>query len=189
MKVILASHSKFRRQALDLLDIDYEVKPSGIDETSIRDSDPQVLARKLAEAKAKDVGQQLDGEKLVVGGDLFVLFAGDIYEKPETERKAKEMLQSYSGREVEVIAAVSVFNTATNEMESDLGRSRIVFREISDREINRYVANHPVLDLAGAFEKEAVLKFSQEIQGDLSFLTGLPLPKLIRLLKKNSLEL
>lgn len=52
MNIVLASRSRFRRQALDLLDVDYEVIPSDIDERSIRDSDPKFLARKLAEAKA-----------------------------------------------------------------------------------------------------------------------------------------
>lgn len=189
MKVILASCSQFRRQALDLLNIEYEVRPSAIDEKAIRDNDPQVLARKLAEAKVEDVGQQLDGKKLVIGGDLFVLFQGDIYEKPETKKEAKEMLQSFSGREVKVISGVAVLNTATENLQSKLGQTRIIFRDISGREIDEYIANYPVLDLAGAFEKEGVLKFSQEIHGDLSFMTELPLSKLIQLLKKNGLEL
>ena len=188
MKVILASRSKFRRQALELLNLDYDVKPSEIDEKSIRDSDPGALARKLAEAKAEDIGGQLDGENLVIGGDLFVLFRGNIYEKPKTEKEAMEVLQLFSGEKVEVISGVSVFNTKTNDVESDLGRAEIVFRDISQKEIEKYVSNYPVTDLAGAFEKEGVMKFSKEVHGDLSFLTGLPLNKLIELLRKNGVN-
>ncbi|MFB6290313.1 MAG: nucleoside triphosphate pyrophosphatase [Candidatus Bipolaricaulia bacterium] len=188
MNVILASRSKFRRQALELLNIDYEVKPSEIDEKSLGHSNPKVLARKLAEAKAEDVGRQLAGKSLVIGGDLFVLFRGNIYEKPETEKEATEMLQTFSGKGVKIISGVSVFNTETNESESELGQAEIVFRDISEKEIERYVSNYPVLDLAGGFEKEGVLKFSREVHGDLSFLTGLPLNKLIQMLKRNDLD-
>ena len=188
MKVILASRSKFRRQALELLNLDYDVKPSEIDEKAIRDSNPGALARKLAEAKAEDVGGQLDGENLVIGGDLFVLFRGNIYEKPKTEKEAMDTLGLFSGEKVEIISGVSVFNTATDGLESELGRAEIVFRDIREKEIEKYVSNHPVVELAGGFEKEGVLKFSKEVHGDLSFLTGLPLSKLIKLLRRNGVN-
>lgn len=187
MNIVLASSSRFRRQALDLLDVDYEVIPSDIDERSIRHNDPKVLARKLAEAKAEEVGKRLNGDNLVIAGDLFVLFQDSIYEKPETEEEAVEMLSAFSGEELEIISGVSVFNTKANDLETALGQTKITFRNISQREIEKYVSNYPVLELAGGFEKEGVLKFSSEVHGDLSFLTGMPLNKLIQLLRKNGL--
>lgn len=185
MNVVLASGSKFRRQAIDLLDVDYEVIPSDIDERSIRASDPKILARKLAKAKARDVGKSLNGENLIIAGDLFVLFQDSIYEKPKTEEEAVEMLRTFSGEELEIISGVSVFNTKTDDLESALGQTRITFRNISQDEIEKYVSNYPVLELAGGFEKEGILKFSSEVHGDLSFLTGMPLNKLIQLLQES----
>ena len=185
MDLILASGSKFRRQALNLLDVDYEVIPSEIDERSIRHSNPKLLARKLAEAKAEDVGKSLNGDNLVIAGDLFVLFQDSIYEKPETEDEAVEMLRTFSGEMLEIISGVSVFNTKTNDLKTALGQTKITFRNISQREIEKYVSNYPVVELAGGFEKEGVLRFSSEVHGDLSFLTGMPLNKLIHLLQEN----
>ncbi|MEF8726564.1 MAG: Maf family nucleotide pyrophosphatase [Candidatus Bipolaricaulota bacterium] len=185
MNVVLASGSKFRRQALDLLEIDYDVTPSEIDEKTIRHDDPKTLARKLAEAKAEDVGKSLNGDNLVIAGDLFILFQGSIYEKPETEEEAIEMLKAYSGEKLEIISGVSILNTETHELKSALGHSEIAFRDISNNEIEKYVSNYPVRDFAGAFEKEGVQKFSKEVHGDLSFLTGIPLNKLIQLLREN----
>lgn len=57
----MASGSKFRRQALDLLDLEYDVIPSKVDEKSVRRDEPRVLAKVLAEKKAIDVGSRLDG--------------------------------------------------------------------------------------------------------------------------------
>ncbi len=185
MDIILASRSKFRKQALDLLDLEYEVIPSDIDENSISHSNPEILVRKLAEAKATDVGENLDGAKAVIAGDLFLLFQGHIYEKPGSEEEAKNMLKAFSGEELEIISGVSLFVTHTEELDSALGRTRITFRELSRSEIEKYVSDYPVLELAGAFEKEGVLKFSTEVHGDLSFMTGMPLNKLIQLLQKN----
>ena len=167
------------------MDVDYEVIPSEIDERSIRHSNPKLLARKLAEAKAEDVGKSLNGDNLVIAGDLFVLFQDSIYEKPETEDEAVEMLRTFSGEMLEIISGVSVFNTKTNDLKTALGQTKITFRNISQREIEKYVSNYPVVELAGGFEKEGVLKFSSEVHGDLSFLTGMPLNKLIQLLQEN----
>lgn len=189
MNIVLASRSKFRRQALDLLDLNYEVIPNEVDEKSIRDSDPKVLARKLAEAKANDVGNNQKGNYLVVAGDLFIVFQNSIYEKPETEEEAIEMLSTFSGNQLEIISGVSVNNTKTNYLESGLGQTKITFRDISKEEIEKYVSEYPVLELAGAFEKEGVMRFSREVHGDLSFLTGMPLNKLIQLLEENGLYL
>lgn len=189
MNIVLASRSKFRRQALDLLNIDYDIIPSELDEKSIRDDNPRILARKLAEAKAEDVGERLTGDHLVVAGDLFVLFQNSIYEKPEDKEEAIEMLSAFSGNELEIISAVSVFKVETSDLESALGQAKIAFRDISQREIEKYVSNYPVLELAGAFEKEGVLKFSSEVHGDLSFLTGMPLNQLIQLLREDGLYL
>lgn len=189
MNIVLASSSKFRRQALDMLNLDYEVIPSTIDEKSVRDNDPKALTKKLAEAKAKNVGEKLERDNLVIAGDLFVLFQDSIYEKPETEEEAVEMLSAFSGNRLEIISGVSVLNTGTNDLKSALGQTEILFRDFSKREIRRYVSNYPVLELAGAFEKEGVMMFSSEVHGDLSFLTGMPLNKLIKLLQNNGFHL
>lgn len=187
MRIVLASSSKFRKQALDLLDLDYEVIPSEIDESSIRYDDPETLVTKLAEAKARDVGNGLEGDNAIIAGDLFVLFQEEIYEKPETEGEALEMLVAFSGEELEVISSVSLFNTGTGELESALGKTRITFREVSRGEIENYIVNYPVLEFAGAFDREGVLKFASEVHGDLSFMTGMPLNGLIQLLRENGL--
>jgi septum formation protein len=55
MRIVLASESQSRKRALDILGLAYETCPSGLDEKSIRDSDPIALVRKLAEAKARKV--------------------------------------------------------------------------------------------------------------------------------------
>lgn len=189
MNIVLASKSKFRKQALDLLGLDYDVIPSNIDEQSIRHSDPKILAKKLAMAKAEEVGKRLGGDHMVIAGDLFVLFEGTIYEKPKSEEEAIDMLSSFSGDQVEIISGVALFNPETGESDTALGQSRISFRDISQTEIEKYVASYSVLELAGAFERDGILKFSDEVNGDLSFLTGLPLNKLIQLLKENGIDI
>lgn len=86
MRLILASRSEARRRTLDMLGLEYEIVPSRLDEKSIRHEDPEEMAKKLAEAKARDVGER-SPDSIVIAGDLFVVFNGKIYEKPRSSRK------------------------------------------------------------------------------------------------------
>jgi predicted house-cleaning NTP pyrophosphatase (Maf/HAM1 superfamily) len=52
LKIVLASESKFRRRAMDMVGVRYETRPASIDEKAIRHDDPEQLTRQLAEAKA-----------------------------------------------------------------------------------------------------------------------------------------
>ena len=80
MKIVLASESLSRR-ALDLLGLSYEVCPSGIDESEIREQVAERLASRLAEAKARTVGDTIK-DAIIVAGDAVVSKDGAIYEKP-----------------------------------------------------------------------------------------------------------
>jgi septum formation protein len=88
MKIVLASESQFRRRALDLLGLAYEICPSGIDEKAIRDNNPAELTRKLAEAKARKVASECP-EAVVVSGDAVVSKGDRIYEKAGVVRKKR----------------------------------------------------------------------------------------------------
>jgi septum formation protein len=81
MRAVLASESQSRKRALDILGLTYEVRPSAIDEESIRDSDPAVLTKKLAEGKAWKVASDVQ-DAVVVSGDTVVAKDGNILEKP-----------------------------------------------------------------------------------------------------------
>ena len=115
MKIVLASESPFRRRAMDLLGIDYEVWPSAIDEKGIRDSDARELTRKLAEAKAWKVAEETrDG--VIVSGDAVVVQQGRIYEKPVDLEEAGRFLRELSGNELEFVTSVAVLRCDTGKM-------------------------------------------------------------------------
>ena len=51
MKIVLASESQFRRRALEMLDLKFEICPSRIDEKVMRDPDPASLTQGLPKKK------------------------------------------------------------------------------------------------------------------------------------------
>ncbi len=188
MKIILASQSQARRKALNLLGLQYEVIPSHFDEKSIRDSDPLVLAKKLSEAKALEVGKVSFDAAVVVAADLFVTLDNKIFEKPRTVKEAVDMLKTFSDKRLDIIAGLAVLNTETTKMLSTVEVCRVKFRKLTDEEIQNYTTRHPVMQFAGAFDGDGMLRFAEHLEGNYNFQSGLPMNKLILFLRQNGLS-
>jgi len=188
MRIVLASESLSRRRALDLIGVSYEVFPSAIDEKTIRDSDPVALTRKLAEAKARKVAEEIR-EAVIVAGDAVVSKGGKIYEKPRDLKEAVEFLAELSGGDLEFVTSLVVLRPQTGKILSAVEVSRITFRSLTDREIKDYIARYPVLTCAGGFEGDGVLRFAERISGSYNFLTAVPVSRLIVFLREQGVAI
>jgi septum formation protein len=187
MRIVLASQSESRKRALDILGLKYEVQPSAIDEKAIRDPDPAVLTRKLAEAKASEVARGLD-DAVVVAGDAVVAKDGRIIEKPRDLEEAVEFLRELSGSAFRFVTSLVVIRTDTRKMLSTVEASELRFRDLGEQEIRDYVGKHPVLRFAGAFDSEGVLLFAESVSGCYNFMTGMPVSRLVVFLRELGVE-
>ncbi len=188
MKIILASESQFRRRAMDLIGVAYEIRPSAIDEKAIRDDDAAELTRKLAEAKARKVANECP-RALIVAGDAVVLKSGEIYEKPRDKEEAAQFLQELSESTFQFVTSLVVLNPETGKMLSTVETSDISFRKLLKPEIEAYIEKYDVLRYAGAFESDAVLKFAERIAGSYNFVTALSVSQLIVFLREQGADL
>lgn len=187
MRVVLASESFSRKRAMDLIGVKYEVHPSAIDEKAIRDSDPAALTLRLAEAKAWRVAEEVrDG--VIVSGDAVVTSRDRIYEKPRDLEEASKFLRELSENELEFVTSIAVLRSDTGKMLSAVEVSKIKFRGLTDSEIREYIAKYPVLKCAGAFEGDGVLRFAERVEGSFNFQTGIPVSRLIVLLREQGVE-
>jgi MAF protein len=187
MRIILASQSPFRKKALDLLGLKYETIPSNFDEKTIREKNPMLLAKKLSEAKARTVGAN-EKDAIIISADHFVVFNGRIIEKPVSKQEAISFWQSFSGKKIDIVAGVSVYNSSTKKMNSAVGKHTVKWRKIEPYEMEDYVSRYPVTTLAAGFEGDALLRFAEKSHGEYPFLTGLPLSRLVFLLRKNGIR-
>lgn len=187
MRIILASQSEFRKKGLELLGLDFEVMPANLDEKSIRHFDPEKRVVMLAEAKARAVGDKEPGS-LVIASDYFIVFEGNIYEKPADLAEAKRMLMTFSGKVVDNVCAVAVYNGSTKKMVSAFDHCYMSFRNLSDEEVERYINKYPVTRFAGAFDTDGSILFSQRIEGEPLFAFGMPISKLIPLLRQQGVD-
>lgn len=173
---------------MDLLGVAYETYPSRIDEKAIRNNDPAELTRTLSEAKARKVAEKFT-DAVIVSGDAVVAKNGRIYEKPRSLAEAAEFLQELSGSEFQFVTALSVLQAQTGKMLSAVEASEITFRRLVEREIQEYIRKYPVMNYAGAFESDAVLRFAERICGSYNFVTALPVSRLVVFLREQGVEI
>ena len=187
MKIVLASESPFRRRAMDMVGIPYETRPANIDEKAIRDDDPETLTRKLAEAKPWKVASECP-DAVIVSGDAVAAKGGRIYEKPVDFDEAVKFLAEFSGNEFQFVTSLAVLHAPKRKMLSAVEISNITFRALKESEIKEYVGKYAVLNYAGAFESDAVLKFADRVSGAVNIGTALPVSRLIGLLREQGVE-
>jgi septum formation protein len=183
MKIVLASESPSRRRALDILGLTYEISPSRIDEKAIRHNDARELVRLLAEAKARSKANLGPG-MIVIAGDAVVSKSQKIFEKPLDLVQAQEFLHEFSGSRIEYVTAITIANSTTGKLVTDVQLSRIFFRTLRAEEIADYVRRYNVLACAGAIEADGVARFSQFISGSCNYETGFSINELVQMLRQ-----
>lgn len=181
-RYILASQSKTRKRAMEILGLSYECIPANINEKAIRDSDPLKMAVMISEAKAKAVADREEG--IIIAADAFLVFAGEVLEKPTSLKEAYTMLSSLSGNKHTFVTGLAVYDTMTGKMRSTVATCDIYFRHISQEEIVDYCNRYPVLNFAGAHESDGVVRFSERIEGACINETAIPMKDLILFLQE-----
>lgn len=179
--VILASASPRRLELLSRVAEDITVLPSDIDESKVAASSPRELVKELSRMKALSVAER-DGnaDKVVIGADT-VVYLDKLYGKPRDRADAIAILTALNGREHYVFTGVTV--TKKGRTRTFSVRSSVRFRTLSEREIADYVDGYHTYDKAGAYAiQEGVVVGSYK--GSLSNIIGLPIEKLVKVLKE-----
>lgn len=189
--IILASSSRYRRELLQRLQLDFRCQAPDIDENADKGESPRDLVRRLAEAKAMAIADSCDEPALVIGSDQVAILDDGILGKPGTAEAAVHQLQHMRGCRIDFLTGLCVLNTATTGRRLDIVPFSVKFRPYSDAEIRRYVAAEQPLDSAGSFRSEALgITLVESMSGsDPSALIGLPLIRLCEMLRLEGVEL
>jgi septum formation protein len=188
--LILASTSVYRKGLLEKLNLPFEVLAPRVDETPRPNESPQRLAVRLAREKALAVaGSVCQG--LVIGSDQVATLGRERLGKPGTRDKAIAQLRKASGRMVLFNTAVCVAEAGSGTIRWDHDVTRVLFRELTLRQIEAYVDREEPLDCAGSFKSEGlgIVLFERIETEDPNALVGLPLIRLVTLLKSFGVDL
>lgn len=197
-RVILASGSPRRSNLLTTLGINFEVIVSDIDETIVGNPTPQEyvtgLAKQKAEAVLSRVAATAGSRKiLVVAADTSVVMDDRILGKPQDQEDAQHMLEQLSGRSHKVYTGIAVVSLNANggtRVQTDIDVSDVYFRKLHSKEISAYIATGEPMDVAGSYALQGIAScFVERIEGCVTNIIGLPVPKVVSLLRENGLPI
>ena len=177
--------------------IPFQVHAANINEDQFAHEPPIAYALRLAQEKAQAVAAQYP-QSYVLGADTTVVLNGEVLGKPIDHADAARMLRLLSGRAHEVTTAVSLIVPSTFSLstvpsstvaqgtlaETRACTTKVYFREITEAEIQQYVAGGEPMDKAGAYAIQGgASRWTDRIEGEFSNVVGLPLSLVTEMLK------
>ena len=195
MSLILASSSPFRKAVLERLDVNFSTVSPDIDESRLTHETPHDLVYRLSAEKAREVGKKHSG--LIIASDQVATLASgtgandEILTKPHTRENAVKQLQMSAGNTVTFLTSLALLNSKTGALQNHVEIFRVVFRPLTDSEINNYLDKEDTLKCAGSFKSEGlgVALFERMEGDDPNSLIGLPTIQLIKMLAKENFHI
>lgn len=177
MRLILASASPQRRELLSRLGLEFEVAPTHVEE--LTEGDPAEVV--LENARRKALAAATPGA-LVIACDTDVALDGRLLGKPGNEGEAEQFIGVLSGREHEVLSGLVMLGPDAGQARETVTSSRVVFHDLDEAEIARYVASGEWHGRAGGYAVQGLgATLVAAIYGDISNVIGLPIGALLDL--------
>lgn len=194
--LVLASASPARTKLLSEAGIAHTVMVSDVDEDAATAAagplTPAETALLLARAKAESVALGAP-DSLVIGCDSVFELAGEPYGKPwepEVARERWRMMRGKSGLLHTGHWLISTDDAGSLVGHGEVTSAVVTFEDISDAEIDAYVATGEPLAVAGGFTIDGLAgAFISGVEGDPHTVVGLSISTLRRLLAKTGVSI
>lgn len=172
--IILASSSPRRREILERMGVTFIVDPSEYKEDMTLDMDPAQLAKYLSLGKARDVLSR-HSSGVLIAADTFVVLNGKVMGKPHTAACAQGMLRAMSGNTQSVITGFTLVDIDGGSVVNDVEESLVHFKELSQADIDDYVATGEPFGAAGSYRMQGEgRKLVVDFEGNMDNIIGLP---------------
>ena len=187
MRLVLASGSPRRKELLDGLRLDFEVRAPDVDETRLPEEQPASYVERVARAKA---GAVADEGLIVVAADTAVVHEGKVMGKPGHPEEARSMLRRLQGDSHEVLTGLAVaWLDGALRLESLVDVSKVTMLPMTEEEIAWYVGTGEPLDKAGGYALQGMGgMYVTKVVGSPSTVVGLPIHLLGRLVAATGVE-
>jgi septum formation protein len=188
MKLILASASPRRAEILRNAGFAFEVFSTNVDETRLPDEPAADYVLRLAREKARIAFDSAAAKAVVpaicIGADTTVVLGMHVLGKPADFEDARWMLRELSGHTHEVLTGLSLVSVPDRCEISHVETTKVTFAELSEAEIERYLASREPFDKAGAYGIQGLAgRYIPRIEGCYFNVMGLPLSRFYSLLR------
>ena len=187
--LVLGSTSPFRKSILEKLNLAFECAKPNIDETALKNETPQALVERLAIEKAKAVAKEFPNA-LIIGSDQVAVCDGEILGKPHNFENGVKQLTKFSDKNVTFYTGLCVYDSFNDKSISLIEPFIVHFNQLSQTEIESYLKAEQPYNCAGSFKSEGLgICLFKKLEGDdPNSLIGLPLIKLVEILKQHGLD-
>lgn len=181
--LILASASPRRVELLAQIGVTPDqILPAHVDEVALNDERPIDMARRLADAKAREI-QKDHPDACIIGADTVVAVGRRILGKAEDEAQARAYLTLLSGRSHRVIGGIAILAPGGVSVIKAI-TTKVHVKRLSGEEINGYIASDEWRDKAGAYAIQGRAgAFVKSINGSYSNVVGLAVHEVANTLK------
>ena len=188
--LVLASTSIYRRELLQRLQIPFITATPNVDETPLPNESARATSLRLAQQKALKVAID-HPDALIIGSDQVALLEGRQLGKPMHHDNAVLQLRSMRGKTTHFYTALTLLNSKSGTMQSEVAENRVTLRDLSDAEIESYLRKEQPYHCAGSAKSEGLgIALMSAMQGDdPNALIGLPLILLIDMLRRENVHL
>lgn len=190
MKVILASGSPRRRDLMDLMQMEYEILVSQFDECVDNQLSVQEQSKEIAYGKAKDIFDNTQGDRTIIGADTLVIVDGQPFGKAKTQGEAIQMLEKLQGRSHSIYTSLAVLIEEQGQYKEykELYEVKVFVKSMTPKEIEDYVDTERPFDCAGSYMIQGFFAvFVEKIEGDYPTALGLPIHRVYEILKENQI--
>lgn len=184
LPLVLASTSVYRSELLARLRIPFQTAAPDVDETPLPNESAKQTSWRLSREKAQAVAANYP-DALIIGSDQVALMGAQQIGKPLTHDIAVLQLRSMRGKCIIFYTALTLLNTCTGTMQTQIAENRVSFRDLSDDEIESYLRKEQPYNCAGSAKSEGLgIALISRMEGDdPNALIGLPLILLVSMLK------
>lgn len=178
-KIVLASQSTSRRRLLEGAGLKPTIIVSNVDEETefFNAMTPADMVIALAVTKAHTVREQIDYPALIIGCDSTFDVDGVSFGKPGTPDVARERAKAISGRSGLLHTGHCIVDTEQGREIADRVTTKVTFSDLTDQEIDDYIASGEPLHVAGGFTLDGFgSPFIPIIEGDYTNVVGISMP-------------
>lgn len=184
MRIILASSSPRRKELLENVGIDFIIDASSIDEKFDETLPFNERLQQLAIDKATPIHDKYPHD-VVIGADTIVYYDHQIIGKAHDVIEARQILEKLSDHQHKVYTAVAIY--IQNELYSFVECTDVYFKDITFM-IDEYLISGEWQGKAGAYGIQGwASNFVDHIEGDRNNVIGLPVQRILDILRKKSL--
>mgnify|MGYP005662030323 FL=1 len=187
--IILGSGSSRRKELLGMTGINFSVMSIPVDESFPDSLQGEEISEYIVKNKSDAFNKLIKENEIIITADTLVWFENKCLGKPKDMKEAKYMLKLFAGKSHDVITSVGFLTTSNFKVLTE--STTVIYKSLTDSEIDYYVENVNPLDKAGSYGIQDWIGMIgvEYVNGSYTSVLGLPVPQttdhIIKIINEN----